>query len=203
MFNGIHHGSTRWGLYILCHIGRREPVICRRIVLDIQVLTNGPRRCRPRNCLQFRREIAFMGVLEGTVNSWAFGSRRKLVLRVGNNDIRAKIFRGGEDPPNFPLNSKVRVSGVYPRCHCGGRFAGSWHVAGFELEGVRPVPPWELAPKRVQRSEARDKRIGGTNGISGDLNADDNVCGGSQGLSADRSTAASGFHSRCGDRRSR
>ena len=52
--------------------------------------------------------------LEGTVNFagiWSEGG--ELQMRVGKDDIRVAVFQNGDSMPNFPPQTKVRVSGIY------------------------------------------------------------------------------------------
>lgn len=78
--------------------------------------------------------------LEGTVHFAGIrGTGGELEMRAENNDIRVEVFEDGE-LPKIPLESKVRVSGIYQNvvAEDGSRVPGMLLIASWKA--VRPAP---------------------------------------------------------------
>jgi signal transduction histidine kinase len=78
--------------------------------------------------------------LEGAVKfAGVRGADGELVMRVGNDEIRAGIFAGGETATNYPAGARVRVSGIYQDVisEDGSRGPGMLLVPSWKA--VRPV----------------------------------------------------------------
>ncbi len=114
--------------------------------LTVEVLSNGP---APRAVVETPatlpdRNSRSWVTLEGTVN---FAGVRKtggeMAMRVGKDDIRIELFESAGIAPIFPLNTRVRVSGIYEDVvgEDGSRVPGMLQVSGWKA--IRPSPAWE------------------------------------------------------------
>jgi signal transduction histidine kinase len=83
--------------------------------LEVQVLPNGPAPVSANApSAATEGDSRCWATLEGTINY--AGARRsggEMTVRVGNDDIRIEVFAAGELAPTVPLNTRVRVSGLY------------------------------------------------------------------------------------------
>jgi signal transduction histidine kinase len=119
--------------------------------VNVLVLSNGPAPLAaekvPTTALE--RNSRPWVTLEGTVNfTGVWGAGGELQMRVGNDDIRVEIFESGDFVPNFPLHTKVRVTGIYQDVVTeeGSRAPGILLVSSWKA--VRPAPPPEArSPK--------------------------------------------------------
>ena len=113
--------------------------------LAVRVLSNSPvlRAVEGVPATILERNSRPWVTLEGTVN---FSGVRKtggeLVMRVGKDDVRVEIFQSGGIPPLVPLNTKVRVSGIYQDVvtEDGSQVPGMLLVSGWKAVHPAPAP---------------------------------------------------------------
>lgn len=85
--------------------------------------------------------------LEGTVKF--AGCQRiggELTIRAGNDDIRAEIFESGGSAPTFPVDSKVRISGIYSDVVRQEGSTGPGMLRALSWKAVHPVTSPEKSP---------------------------------------------------------
>lgn len=87
--------------------------------------------------------------LEGTVSFTGIReSGGRLVMRVGNDNIQADIFDGNGVTPYIPLNSRVRVSGIYQDVvtEDGSRVPGMLLVSNWKSVHLYPSSATRFTP---------------------------------------------------------
>jgi len=130
--------------------------------LTIDVLSNGP---APRvvgevPATLLERNSRPWVTLEGTAN---FAGVRKtggeMAMRVGKDDIRVEIFESDGIAPLIPLNTKVRVSGIYEDvvAEDGSRIPGMMLVSGWKT--VQPSPALEAGFSTAPNGAGETNRL--------------------------------------------
>jgi len=82
--------------------------------------------------------------IEGTLNFLGSrGGHGEVALQAGNNDIRVEVIAGGDSAPTIPVDTRVRVTGVYQSVvgEDGLRVPGMLLAASWNV--IRPVPAAE------------------------------------------------------------
>ena len=134
--------------------------------LDVGVMGRGPapRAAEKVPATVFERNSRPWVTLEGTVKfAGVRGAGGELVMRVGNDDIRAGILESGETATNYPAGARVRVAGIYQDVvtEDGSRGPGMLLVSSWKA--VRPVSASEkrLATE-ISTGEAANQPAVGT-----------------------------------------